>query len=197
MQNAYLQYKKESNVSYFDQCKFLSKTPRVDDLKIDPEPDIIIKTWFDDIISGMHRAFPTSEYSRHKVEAEFNSIEKQLEYEWNLWKEQQEKCGQGNAENKEQPREKAVHGNRDKNGDKLLKQPITLKSFIEIHCDLTAKPDVQSKVSLLHEYNRKQKIKLPRLAKRYKPGQHKYYYVEDLKKNWADYQREMPTLPPP
>jgi hypothetical protein len=83
-----------------------------------------------------------------------------------------------------------------KAGDKINKQFLSLKSFIEIHCDLTAKPDVQSKVSLLHEYNLKKKIKLPELAHKYQKGQHKYYYVDDLKKNWATYQRKMPTLPP-
>ncbi len=79
--------------------------------------------------------------------------------------------------------------------DKIRKQFLTLKSFIEIHCDLSAKPDVQSKVALLHEYNLKGKIKLPKLAHKYRKGQHKYYYVDDLKKNWPAYQEKMPTLP--
>ena len=94
------------------------------------------------------------------------------------------------------PPEKGGQSGGYKNEEKLLTQPTTLKSFIKIHCDLTAKPDVQSKVSLLHEYNRKSKIKLPKLAQRYKRGQHKYYYVDDLRKNWTTYQKEMPTLPP-
>jgi len=72
----------------------------------------------------------------------------------------------------------------------------TLKSFIEVHCNLTGRPDIQSKVDLLHEYNRKQRIKLPKLAHRYRRGQHKYYYDDDLKKNWPTYRRNMPTLPP-
>jgi len=80
--------------------------------------------------------------------------------------------------------------------DKIRKQFLTLKSFIEIHCDLSARPDVQSKVALLHEYNLKGKIKLPKLAHKYRKGQHKYYYVDDLKKNWPTYQKKMPTLPP-
>lgn len=87
--------------------------------------------------------------------------------------------------------EKPAETRQEKDG-----QPTTLRSFIEIHCDLTAKPDVQSKVTLLHEYNRKKKIELPKLARKHRKGQHKYYYVDDLKKNWATYQQEMPTLPP-
>jgi len=79
---------------------------------------------------------------------------------------------------------------------KTAKQPITLRNFIETYCDLSAKIDVQSKVSLLHEYNLKGKIKLPKLAQKYQKGQHKYYYVDDLKNNWPTYQRKMPTLPP-
>lgn len=84
-----------------------------------------------------------------------------------------------------------------KTGETKQQPPfLVLRKFIEIHCDLTAKPDVQSKVSLLHEYNLKKKIKLPKLAQKYQKGQHKYYYVDDLKKNWPTYQRKMPTLPP-
>jgi len=76
------------------------------------------------------------------------------------------------------------------------KQFLALKSFIEIHCNLTARLDVKSKVALLYEYNSKGKIRLPKLAHKYRKGQHKYYYVDDLKKNWPTYQKEMPTLPP-
>ncbi len=76
------------------------------------------------------------------------------------------------------------------------KQILVLKKFIEIHCDLSARSDVRSKVALLHEYNLKEKIELPKLAHKYRKGQHKYYYVDDLKKNWPAYQEKMPTLPP-
>jgi hypothetical protein len=84
----------------------------------------------------------------------------------------------------------------DKAGGNQINQPITLKNFINTFCNLSAKPDVQSKVDLLHEYNRKRKIKLPKLAQKYKRGQYKYYFVDDLKKNWGTYQIKAPTLPP-
>jgi len=85
LQNRYLGYEKESNISYWDPLTFLSKTPRVDELEINPEPDIVIKTWFDDIMKGMQSDFPKSEFSRQRLETEFNCIEKQLEHEWNTW----------------------------------------------------------------------------------------------------------------
>ena len=87
LQNAYKKYRKEGNVIYGDPLKFLSKTPAVDDLEINPMPDIIIKTWFGDIIKGMQKWIQENDISRFKVEAEFNSLNKQLDYEWNTWKE--------------------------------------------------------------------------------------------------------------
>jgi len=88
---------------------------------------------------------------------------------------------------------KAGKTNRQKTESK---QFLVLRKFIEIHCDLSANPDVQSKAALLHEYNLKGKIKLPKLAHKYRKGQHKYYYVDDLRKHWPTYQKKMPTLPP-
>jgi len=93
-QEAYLKYKqggKRPYLRYPEPLLFLSKTPSIDDLEINPEPDSepdrIIKTWFDDIVKGMQGDFPKSEYSRHRLKAEFNRIETQLEHEWNCWKE--------------------------------------------------------------------------------------------------------------
>ncbi len=83
LQSAYKKYKKESRIVYFDPFKFLIKTPIIDDLVVNPEPDIIIKTWFEKTITSFQKEFPEQEYSQHKVEAEFNSVAKQIEYEWN------------------------------------------------------------------------------------------------------------------
>ncbi len=91
LQEAYCKYKKECNIKYQSPVIFLSKTPAVDDLEINPVPDIIIKTWFDDIVTGMRSGFPKSDYSRDKVQAEFNSMERQLEYEWNTWNKPKKK----------------------------------------------------------------------------------------------------------
>lgn len=85
LQNAYKKYNREGNIIYRDPFKFLTKTPSVDDLKINPEPDIIIKTWFDSIIEEIQEDFPENEFSYNTIEAKFNSIQKQLEYEWNSW----------------------------------------------------------------------------------------------------------------
>jgi hypothetical protein len=80
--------------------------------------------------------------------------------------------------------------------DAATKQPITLKGFIEIYCVLTARVVIQSKVTLLQEYNKDKKITLPKLMRKYEMGRPNYYSVEDLKKNWPKYQMEMHTLPP-
>ena len=72
---------------------------------------------------------------------------------------------------------------------------ISLKSFIAYYCNLSEKPDIQSKISLLHEYHRKNKIQLPELACPYRLGQHKLYFPDDLIRNWPLYCESMPTLP--
>lgn len=74
--------------------------------------------------------------------------------------------------------------------------PITIKNFIKVYCDLSGKPDIQSKVDLLHTYNRKKIISLPQLVSEYRKGQPKYYFIDDLIINWPDYQSKMTTLPP-
>lgn len=83
LQSAYKKYKKESRIVYSDPFKFLINTPTIDDLVVNPEPDVIIKTWFEKTITSFQKEFPEQEYSQHKVAAEFNSVAKQIEYEWN------------------------------------------------------------------------------------------------------------------
>ena len=65
---------------------FLNKTPTVDNLEINPVPDIIIKTWYDSILVGVRNYFPENEFSKQKLEAEFNRTLRQLEYERDVWK---------------------------------------------------------------------------------------------------------------
>jgi len=83
LEDAYGEYRKEGNGFDWDPFNFLRKHPKVDDLEINPEPDIIIKTWFDNIVKQMQSGFPESDYSSATVEAEFNSMHMQLEYERN------------------------------------------------------------------------------------------------------------------
>ena len=87
--DTYLDGTKESSISPPTSI-FLNKSHILDDLKINPEPDIIIKTWLANSLKWMQSDYPESEYSRHRVKTEFNSIEKQLEHEWNRWKRPQE-----------------------------------------------------------------------------------------------------------
>jgi len=86
LQNAYKKHNKEGNIVYFDPFKFLNKTPQVDKLKINPVPDIIIKTWYDSILVGVRNYFPENEFSKQKLEAEFNKTHRQLGYERDVWK---------------------------------------------------------------------------------------------------------------
>ncbi len=85
LQNAYREHIREGNIIYASPFKFLDKTPSVDDLKINPLPDIIIRTWFDEIMEGVKKEFPENEFSHHKLTAEFNLVKRQLEYEWSIW----------------------------------------------------------------------------------------------------------------
>jgi len=95
LQNAYKKYRKEGNIIYRDPIKFLSETPTVDDLEIRPVPDIIIRTWFADIVKGTQKWIQENNISRFNVDAEFNSIKKQLAYEMGLWEMAPDKDGQG------------------------------------------------------------------------------------------------------
>jgi DNA-binding MarR family transcriptional regulator len=98
LQNPYMKYRKESNIvrGAYD---FLNNTPRVDDLEINPIPDTIIKTWFDDIVKGTQRWIEVNDLSKLKVDKEFNSLNKQLEHEWNRWKKQQGRDGSSETDN--------------------------------------------------------------------------------------------------
>lgn len=86
LQNAYKEYRREGNIIYGNPFDFLSNTPRLNDLKINPEPDIIIKTWFDEMVKATRRWIEGYNLSKLQVDKEFNSIFKQLEYEWDCWK---------------------------------------------------------------------------------------------------------------
>jgi hypothetical protein len=83
LEDAYGEYRKQGNSFDWDPFKFLRENPKVDDLEINPKPDIIIKTWFDNIVKGMQSIFTESDFSEVTMEAEFNSIHRQLEYERN------------------------------------------------------------------------------------------------------------------
>ena len=83
---------------------FLRYTPEVDKLIINPEPDIIIKTWFDNILEGIQVGIPENSFSEQEVMDVFTLTQKQLEYEWNEWNKIKSK-GKGitDTPNKELP----------------------------------------------------------------------------------------------
>lgn len=86
LQNAYNEHGKAGYVTHLNPFIFLNKTPTVDNLEINPVPDVIIKTWYDEIIKGVRGWFPENQYPKQRLEAEFNQTHTQLEYEWDVWK---------------------------------------------------------------------------------------------------------------
>jgi len=83
--DTYLDGTKESSISPPPSI-FLNKSHKLDDLKINPEPDIIIKTWLAKSLKWMQRRFPESLFPDIILEEKFNPIFKQIEHEWNHWK---------------------------------------------------------------------------------------------------------------
>ena len=79
--------------------------------------------------------------------------------------------------------------------DTKTKERIILKDFIKKHCDLSEKPDIDSKCEMLMREHRKDRIKLPLVKHKYRQGQRKLYYLEKLIKNWPDYRMTLTTLP--
>ena len=110
LQNAYKRYTKEGNVIYRDPFKFLDKTPTVDNLLINPVPDIIIKTWYDSILVETRKCFPKNQFSRQTLEAEFNQIHKQLEHERDVWKN-------------------SYTGDKNQRSDDLITLTVAIKKF--------------------------------------------------------------------
>lgn len=95
LQNAYRKHRKKGP-GLFSVITFLNKTPALDDLQINPEPDIIIKEWFATIGERIQKWIQENALSPLNVEKEFNKINRQLEYEWKAPKEPQGEAGQGN-----------------------------------------------------------------------------------------------------
>jgi len=81
-------------------------------------------------------------------------------------------------------------------GRTKIKERIALKDFIKKYCDLSEKPDIDSKCEMLMREHRKNQIKLPLVKHEYRQGQRKLYYLEKLIKNWPDYRMMLTTLPP-
>jgi len=199
LQNSYKKYTKEGNVIYRDPFKFLRKTTQIDDLEINPEPDIIIKTWFDDIVKGTQKWIQDNNISRFKVEAEFNSLNKQLEYEWNCWKSKDQSqplvpipipvpIPITDTESEEVKKTK-LENNR---------QSITLQQFFKDYCDLSKRIDIDSKREMLLREYRKKNIKLPLVKKKkdYRRGQTYLFRLDELLNEWPNYRMKLTTLPP-
>lgn len=90
--------------------------------------------------------------------------------------------------------EQKVSGGKAENTK--TKERIALKDFIKKHCDLSERPDIDSKCEMLMREHRKDSIKLPLVNHEYRRGQTKLYYLEKLRNNWPDYRMTLTTLPP-
>lgn len=75
----------------------------------------------------------------------------------------------------------------------IQKPTTTLPMFIGKYCKNFGV--ISSKVKTLQKYDRKGLLKLPALAVKWKRGQAKQYYIDDLKQNWNKYRQTMPVLP--
>ncbi len=84
----------------------------------------------------------------------------------------------------------------DNAGNTKTKERIALKDFIKKHCDLSERPDIDSKCEMLMREHRKDSIKLPLVNHKYRRGLTKLYYLEKLRNNWPDYRMTLTTLPP-
>jgi hypothetical protein len=99
LQNAYLKRKKLKGKAD-EVFSVLKNTHQTDNLQICPEPDEIIRVWFDEIVKVTQRWIQVNDLSKPKLEKEFNSTFRQLEHEWNCWNKSQAKAGQVKMENK-------------------------------------------------------------------------------------------------
>ncbi len=90
--------------------------------------------------------------------------------------------------------EQKVSGGKAENTK--TKERIALKDFIKKHCDLSERPDIESKCEMLMREHRKDSIKLPLVSHEYRRGQTKLYYLKKLRNNWPDYRMTLTTLPP-
>jgi len=215
LQNAYLDYHREIKICHIPSIIFLNNTPKVDDLEINPEPDIIIKTWFDNMLKGMKSGCPKSEYPRHRVKTEFNTIETQLEHEWNTWKKTSASGKWGDKSKPHVPvpilipvisaggEEVSTKTEKDREDSTQTKtakrEQITLQAFFDDYCDLSKKPDIASKREmLLREGRKKNGIKLPfvKSKEEFRRGQTYLYWLDELLKNWTTYRLTLTTLPP-
>jgi hypothetical protein len=73
---------------------------------------------------------------------------------------------------------------------------IKLKDFIKKYCDLSDKPDIDSKCEMLLRERRNKRIELPLVDINYRPGQRYLYRLDDLLSNWSNYRMTLTTLPP-
>ncbi|OGU60974.1 MAG: hypothetical protein A2X64_02925 [Ignavibacteria bacterium GWF2_33_9] len=75
-------------------------------------------------------------------------------------------------------------------------QSICLKDFIKRYCDLSEKPDIDSKCEMLMREHRRKAIALPLVPMQYRRGQRKLYYTDKLHNSWPMYRKTLTSLPP-
>lgn len=98
------------------------------------------------------------------------------------------------------PLGKDGQGKRTSTGDKARdrRERITLQQFFEDHCDLSKRPDIDSKREMLLREYRAGRIKLPLVGKKkdYRKGQTYLFWLDKLLDNWTTYRKTLTTLPP-
>ena len=117
------------------------------------------------------------------IENSFNQFLNKVKMDLKAKQEEQTKPGTG---------EKTNGGNA---GNTKPKQRITLKDFIKKHCDLSEKPDINSKCEMLMREHRIRRIKLPLVEAEYRKGQTYLYWLEELHNNWPIFRMTLTTLP--
>jgi hypothetical protein len=90
---------------------------------------------------------------------------------------------------------------RAANDTQQAKRPqITLQQFFGDYCDLSKRPDIDSKREMLLREHRKEKeeTKLPLVGKKkdYRKGQTYLFWLDELLANWTTYRKALTTLPP-
>ncbi|MFC1635161.1 hypothetical protein ACFL5Z_09985 [Planctomycetota bacterium] len=85
LRETYQKHTKRSK-NYFNPFTFINNTPAVDDLRINPEPDIIIKEWFDRILKGVRGKYPENRFP--DLQEEYKAIGFHLKDELNLWEKE-------------------------------------------------------------------------------------------------------------
>lgn len=91
LKDVYRRHNDAGRIDYINPFAFLNKTPEVDKLVFMPNPNDTAKAWYNQILDCLRTHFPAREYTSSILEKEFKTIYKQLEYEFDVWKNREPK----------------------------------------------------------------------------------------------------------